>query len=68
MTPDPLPRATRVRKARRSSRVSCGHYVLTGQAIVRRGGQWACLPCALAATPANVPAAQGSGAAQEGTR
>jgi hypothetical protein len=33
---DPLPRATRVRKARRSSKVACGHFVLTGQVIVRR--------------------------------
>jgi Protein of unknown function (DUF3631) len=47
--PDPLPAATRVRKARKSSRVACGHYVLVGQVIVRRGGRWACLPCALAA-------------------
>ena len=50
---DPLPLATRVRKARRSSKVACGHYVLVGQVIVRRGGKWACLPCALAAIGAN---------------
>ena len=50
--PDPLPSATRVRKARKSSRVACGHYVLVGQVIVRRGGRWACLECALAAVRA----------------
>jgi hypothetical protein len=65
VTGDPLPGAVRVRKARRSSRVGCGHYVLTGQAIVRRGSRWSCMACALAATPANVPAKDG--AAQEGT-
>ena len=46
---DPLPAATRVRKARRSSKVACGHYVTVGMVIVRRGGKWACLPCALTA-------------------
>jgi transposase len=68
MTGDPLPAATRVRKVRRSSRVGCGHYVLTGQVIVRRAGKWACLPCALAAIGARAqdhPAP--GGAAQEGT-
>ena len=41
---------TRVRKARRASVLSCGHYVLTGQKIVSRDrGPWTCLPCALAA-------------------
>ena len=54
MTADPLPRATRVRKARRSSKVGCGHYVLVGQVIVRRAGKWACLPCALATRPGMV--------------
>ena len=50
MTADPLPSATRVRKARRSARASgCGHYVLQGQTIVRRAGRWLCLDCALAA-------------------
>ena len=49
MTADPLPAATRVRKARRSSVVACRHYVLVGQVIVRRGGRWICLPCALTA-------------------
>lgn len=34
MTARPWPR---VRKARRSSLVACGHYVLTGQLIVNRG-------------------------------
>jgi hypothetical protein len=46
---DPLPAAARVRKARRSSKVGCGHYVLTGQTIVRRAGRWTCLQCALEA-------------------
>ena len=49
MMPDPLPAANRVRKARRSSRVACGHYVTVGAVIVRRGGRWLCLDCALAA-------------------
>jgi hypothetical protein len=48
MTADPLPSVARVRKARRSSRVSCGHHVLVGQVIVRRGQRWVCLQCALA--------------------
>lgn len=43
-------RLARVRKARRSSALRCGHPVLAGQLIVNRGGQgWICLPCALAA-------------------
>lgn len=49
MTADPLPAATRVRKARRSSVVACRHYVQVGHVIVRRGGRWICLECALAA-------------------
>jgi hypothetical protein len=49
MTADPLPQTSRVRKARRSSRVACGCHVLTGQVIVKRGGRWICLPCALEA-------------------
>lgn len=44
MTARPWPR---VRKARRSSTVGCGHYVLTGQLIVCRDGRWTCLQCAL---------------------
>jgi hypothetical protein len=48
MTADPLPLANAVRKARRSSVVSCGHHVLVGQVIVRRDRRWICLPCALA--------------------
>ena len=47
--PPPRHRATRVRKARKSSRVACGHYVLVGQVIVYRASRWICLPCALAA-------------------
>jgi hypothetical protein len=48
-------------KARRSSVVACGHYVLTGQLIVNRGGGWACLDCALAAiktSAGSTPAAE----------
>ena len=48
MTADPLPGFARVRKARASSRVACGHYVRPGHVIVRRGGRWQCLECALA--------------------
>jgi hypothetical protein len=68
MTADPLPSATLVRKARRSSKVSCGHYVMVGHVIVRRGGRWACLECALAAIRGtkDVPATMG-GTAQKGT-
>lgn len=40
---------TRAKKARRNGAVSCGHYVTVGQVIVRRGGRWTCLPCALTA-------------------
>ena len=36
MTADPLPNVNRVRKARRSSVVACGHDVLVGQVIVGR--------------------------------
>jgi hypothetical protein len=66
VTADPLPFATRVRRARRSSRVGCGHYVLTGQVIVNRAGRWTCLQCALEAirSARDVPAS--GGAAQEG--
>ncbi len=49
MTADPLPAATRVRKARKSSKVACGHWVTVGHVIVRRAGRWTCLECALAA-------------------
>jgi hypothetical protein len=45
---DPLPSATLVRKARRSSTVACGHYVTVGHVIVRRAGRWECLECVLA--------------------
>jgi len=38
----------RVRKARRSSRLACGHWVNTGNLIVSRPGHgWTCLQCAL---------------------
>jgi hypothetical protein len=52
MTADPLPSVARVRKARRSSTVACGHHVLAGAVIVRRGGNWTCLQCALEAVRA----------------
>jgi hypothetical protein len=39
---------TRAMKARKSSRVSCGCYVLRGQLIVNRGQGWRCWLCALA--------------------
>jgi hypothetical protein len=40
----------RVRRARRSSVLPCGHWALTGQLIVSRShGPWICLPCAIAA-------------------
>jgi hypothetical protein len=58
MTADPLPAVARVRKARRSSRVSCGHHVLVGQVIVHRGGRWTCLECALAAIRATTTTRQ----------
>ncbi len=38
----------RVRKARRTGKVGCGHFVLVGQQIVRlEGGIWHCRDCAL---------------------
>jgi hypothetical protein len=41
---------TRCMKARKSSRVSCGCYVLRGQKIHMRDGRWVCEPCALRGT------------------
>lgn len=39
----------RYMKARWSSRVACGHYVLRGQMIhTRDGATWICEPCQLA--------------------
>jgi hypothetical protein len=57
--PDPLPLANAVRRARRSSTLACGHHVHPGHVIVRRGGKWTCLECALDAirTSAASPAA-----------
>jgi len=55
---------SRCMKARRSSVVACGHYVLTGQLIVNRGDGWRCLDCALAAiktTAGSPPAAEQEG-------
>jgi hypothetical protein len=49
----------RVRKARKSSRLACGCFVLAGAYIVRRAdGTWACRDCVLAAqgrSPLGVP-------------
>jgi hypothetical protein len=40
----------RVRKARRSLRLACGHYVQRGQLEASRGGRaWVCIDCQLAA-------------------
>jgi hypothetical protein len=40
----------RVRKARRSSILGCGHWVTIGNLIASRDGKtWICLDCALAA-------------------
>jgi hypothetical protein len=44
----PLPGAVRVRKARKASRVACGHYVRVGHVIVSRAGRWTCIECDLA--------------------
>lgn len=52
---DPLPLASMVRVARRSSRLGCGHHVKPGRVIVRRAGRWACLACAVAAIRARRP-------------
>lgn len=37
----------RCMKARKSSRVACGCYVLRGELIVNRGQGWMCMDCAL---------------------
>ena len=50
-------------KARRSSAVACGHYVLVGQLIVNAGDGWVCLDCALAA----IKTSAGSSSAAEPT-
>lgn len=39
---------TRVMKARKSSRVTCGCYVLVGELIANHGDGWRCLDCHLA--------------------
>ena len=54
---------TRCMKARRSSAVACGCYVLRGQLIVNRGGGWVCLACAL--TAIKTSAAEVAAAAQK---
>jgi hypothetical protein len=53
VTPDPLPKYNRVRRARRSSRLTCGCHVSVGHVIVRRAGRWVCLEHALAAIKAS---------------
>jgi hypothetical protein len=50
----------RVRKARRASRLTCGHHVLTGQLIASRDGRtWICINCQLAAIRSERPATEG---------
>ena len=44
---DPLPLASRVRKARRASTLSCGHHVNVGHVIAKCAGRWLCVECAL---------------------
>jgi hypothetical protein len=57
----------RCMKARKSSRVGCGCYVLRGQLIVNRGGtRWICLPCAIAAIASERPAETGRHSQQKG--
>jgi hypothetical protein len=34
-------------RARRSSKLDCGHHVLTGAYIVKVDCRWVCLPCRL---------------------
>jgi hypothetical protein len=64
------PKATRVMKARRSGRVACGHYVLTGKQIVSRGEgwrrRWLCMECALGEFRSERPAEAGRHSQQEG--
>jgi len=55
-----LPRSrlkpVRSMKARRSSTVSCGHWVMHGQRIIKHlGAGWTCLPCAQAQRAARRP-------------
>jgi hypothetical protein len=52
----------RVRKARRSSRVACGHYVNRGQLIASNDTGWICIDCALATIRAayDVPTQRGT--------
>ena len=44
MTPKKLIRAM---SARRSSTLSCGHFVTVGELIVKVDGKWLCAPCRL---------------------
>lgn len=39
----------RVRKARRSSRLACGHWVQRADLIASNGAAWICIGCAIAA-------------------
>jgi hypothetical protein len=38
----------RARKARKSSRLACGHWVKTGERIIHTGQRWECVTCVLA--------------------
>jgi hypothetical protein len=37
----------RAKRARRSGRVACGHYIPVGSPIIDRDGRWMCRGCAL---------------------
>jgi hypothetical protein len=57
----------RVRKARRTSRLACGHHVQRGQLIASRDRAWICIGCAIAAIRAANDHPAPGGAAQKGT-
>lgn len=57
----------RVMKARKSSRLGCGHYVLRGELITRQGDGWRCLDCAIRAMRAANDHPATGGATKEGT-
>jgi hypothetical protein len=42
-----MPRADRVRKARKSSTLACGCYIRPGHMIARVAGRWLCIEHAL---------------------
>lgn len=54
-------------KARKSSRLGCGCYVLRGELITRQGERWRCLDCAILAMRAAQDHPAPSGATKEGT-